>query len=122
MVKNLQIKSSYTYITIITIVIIVLFSSILLYLDFRKNHIRESFASNDNSYELDIKTKSNDNLYKLDLGAKANGARLMGYEIRLEDNTENKKKSKIGDDYYISLKDPKNPSMKFPKLGFNIIM
>jgi hypothetical protein len=122
MVKNLQIKSSYKYITIIVIISIVFVSSILLYLDFKRNNIHESYASNNNLYELGIKTNNNNNVYKLDLGAKANGKKLMDYKIKFEDNSIKKKESKKGDDYYISVSDPKNPSMKFPKLGFNIII
>ena len=122
MVKNLQIKSSYKYITIIVIISIVFVSSILLYLYFKRNNIRESYASNNNSYQLGIKTNNNNNVYKLDLGAKANGKKLMNYEIKFENNSKKKEKSKKGDDYYISVRDPKNPSMKLPKLGLNIIM
>jgi hypothetical protein len=122
MVKNLQIKSNYNYITLIVIISIVFISSILLYLDFQKNYIRESYESKGQFYELNVGTKMADKKYTLDLGAKSNGETLMGYEINLEDNSEKKKKSKTGDDYYISVNDPKNPSMKFPKLGINIIM
>lgn len=121
MTKNLQNIQNYNYTIIIVVIFVIIFISILFYLYYKKYNIIESYYASNNTYQLEFGAKEDNNIRKLDIGLKSNGANLFGYQIIFTDNTKNKKASKTGDDYYISVKNNSDPKMKLPKLGLNII-